>query len=119
MTGIAAPNTHNAKLVAGLLSKAPTLADIIAAARELVFLLRHKHQEAFTAIVEAASCSLLQPFVSILCKDRGRSRGAGTAMERKHRGRLDQPPQYDRSQRVWTRRSSSSASLRGLCRVAL
>ena len=69
MTDIAAPDTRDAKLVAGLLSKEPTLADTVATARRLVLLLRHKSQESLTAVLDAADRTLLQPFVATLRKD--------------------------------------------------
>ena len=69
MTDITGLDIHDAKLVAGLLSKAPALADTVSAARRLALLLRHKSQESLATVLEAAGRTLLQPFVATLRKD--------------------------------------------------
>ena len=69
MTDVAAPDTYDGKLVAGLLSKAPVLADTVATARRLALVLRHKSQESLATVLEAAGRTLLQPFVATLRKD--------------------------------------------------
>ena len=69
MTDAAGADTHDATLVAGLLSKAPALADTVSVARRLTLLLRHRSQEPLATVLEAAGRTLLQPFVATLRKD--------------------------------------------------
>ena len=69
MTDVTALDIHDAKLIAGLLSKAPALADTVSAARRLALLLRHKSEESLATVLEAAGHTLLQPFVATLRKD--------------------------------------------------
>lgn len=69
MTDVAGADTHDAKLVAGLLSTTPTLAETVSTARRLALLLRHKSQEPLATVLEAAGRTLLQPFVATLRRD--------------------------------------------------
>ena len=68
-TDVAGLDIHDAKLVAGLLSKAPALADTVSAARRLALLLRQRSEELLATVLEAAGRTLLQPFVATLRKD--------------------------------------------------
>ena len=118
MTDVTALDTHDAKLIAGLLSKAPALADTASAARRLALLLRHKSEESLTAILEAAGRTLLQPFVATLRKDIAAVQAALELPWTTSPGRSDQPPQDDQAHHVWARRLSPPASPRPQCRVA-
>ena len=69
MTDAAGADTHDATFVAGLLSRAPALADTVSAARRLALLLRHRSQEPLATVLEAAGRTLLQPFVATLRND--------------------------------------------------
>ncbi len=69
MTNTGGADTHDASFVAGLLSKAPGLADTVSAARRLALLLRHKSQEPLATVMEAAGRTLLRPFVATLRRD--------------------------------------------------
>ena len=69
MTDAARTDTQDASFVAGLLSKAPTLADTVSTARRLALLLRHKSQETLATVLEAAGRTLLRPFVATLRRD--------------------------------------------------
>ncbi len=54
MSGAAAADARDARLVAGLLARAPALADTVAAARRIALLLRHRSSEPLATVLEDA-----------------------------------------------------------------
>ena len=69
MGGTAAADARDARLVAGLLARAPALADTVAAARRVALLLRHRSSEPLATVLEEAGRTLLRPFVTTLRRD--------------------------------------------------
>ncbi len=69
MSGAAAADARDARLVAGLLARAPALADTVAAARRIALLLRHRSSEPLATVLEEAGRTLLRPFVATLRRD--------------------------------------------------
>ena len=69
MSGAAAPDARGASLVAGLLDRAPALANTVSAPRKIALLLRHKSSEPLAGGLEEAGRTLLRPFVATLRRD--------------------------------------------------
>ncbi len=65
MSGAAAPDVRHARLVAGLLAEASALADMVAVARRIALLLRHRSSEPLATVLEEAGRTLLRPFVAM------------------------------------------------------
>ena len=69
MTDTAASDTHDAAFIGKLLCAAPSLAHTVSVARRFALLLRHKSAESLAAVLDAARCTLLQPFAATLRRD--------------------------------------------------
>ena len=71
LAGDTVADTPDAAFVTALLVRAPALADAVAAAKRLALLLRRKSEEMLTNVLDAASATMLRPFVTELRKDIG------------------------------------------------
>ncbi len=69
MSGAAAADARDARLIAAMLARAPALADTVAAARRIALLLRHRSSEPLVTVLEEAGRTLLRPFVATLRRD--------------------------------------------------